>query len=170
MKISNDNIEKVLDKLTASTRSPRRRFSAENSWKILESKLFAHRMKRRFWLRTASAAAVVLLCVASWATYRALSFEPAPPVAVSTETHSITPARQREIMVFRQQPLEEIILQLSQTFHKVIRIDNDSLKSYRMTATFNPGEDLTDILELLKGAGSFEYREVNDTIIITKLN
>lgn len=73
-------------------------------------------------------------------------------------------------MVFSQQPLEEIVLQLSKTFHKVIRIDNDSLKNYRMTATFGPGEELTEILDLLKEAGSFQYKESNDTIVITKLN
>lgn len=170
MKVNNENFEKVLEKLISSTRSPRGRFSAESSWKILESRLFARRIRRRFWLRTASAAAVVLLCVASWAAYHALSFEPAPPAAIATESRSVAPVRQREAMVFSQQPLEEIVLQLSKTFHKVIRIDNDSLKNYRMTATFGPGEELTEILDLLKEAGSFQYKESNDTIVITKLN
>ena len=39
-----------------------------------------------------------------------------------------------------------------------------------MTATFGPGEELTEILDLLKEAGSFQYKESNDTIVITKLN
>lgn len=57
MKVNNENFDKVLNKLVASTRSPRGRFTAENSWRLLESRL----LKRR----TASAAAVVLLCVTS---------------------------------------------------------------------------------------------------------
>lgn len=170
MKVNNENLEKILEKLISSTRSPRRRFSAENSWQILESKLFARRIKRRLWLRTASAAAIVLLCVASWAAYHALSFKPASPAAIVTESQSAVPVKQREVMVFSQQPLEEIVLQLSKTFHKVIRIENDSLKNYRMTATFGPDEEPAEILDLLKEAGNFQYKESNDTITITKLN
>ena len=75
-----------------------------------------------------------------------------------------------EVLIFRQQPLEEIALRLSQTFHRAIRIDDDSLRNYRMTATFNSDESLTVILDLLKEAGKFDYEESNDTIVITKLN
>lgn len=39
MKVNNENFDKVLNKLVASTRSPRGRFTAENSWKLLESRL-----------------------------------------------------------------------------------------------------------------------------------
>lgn len=68
MKVNNENFDKVLNKLVASTRSPRGRFTAENSWKLLESRLLKRRSMKRFWMRTASAAAVVLLCVTSWAS------------------------------------------------------------------------------------------------------
>lgn len=67
MKVNNENFDKVLNKLVASTRSPRGRFTAENSWRLLESRLLKRRSMKRFWMRTASAAAVVLLCVTSWA-------------------------------------------------------------------------------------------------------
>ena len=63
MKVNNENFDKVLNKLVASTRSPRGRFTAENSWRLLESRLLKRRSMKRFWMRTASAAAVVLLCV-----------------------------------------------------------------------------------------------------------
>lgn len=36
MEPSHDHIEKTLDKLVASTRSPRGRYSASESWKLLE--------------------------------------------------------------------------------------------------------------------------------------
>lgn len=65
MKVNNENFDKVLNKLVASTRSPRGRFTAENSWRLLESRLLKRRSMKRFWMRTASAAAVVLLCVTS---------------------------------------------------------------------------------------------------------
>lgn len=58
MKVNNENFDKVLNKLVASTRSPRGRFTAENSWKLLESRLLKRRSMKRFWMRTASAAAV----------------------------------------------------------------------------------------------------------------
>jgi len=170
MKDNNENLERTLDKLIASTRSPKGKYLAENSWQLLENRLFIRRIKRRFRLRAVSAAAVVFLCVASWATYHALSFEPASSVPVSAEMGTIAPSEQREVMTFRQQPLEEIALQLSKTFHKVIQINNDTLKNYRITATFGPEESLREILDLLKGTGHFEYKESNDTIIITKLN
>lgn len=56
MKVNNENFDKVLNKLVASTRSPRGRFTAENSWRLLESRLLKRRSMKRFWMRTASAA------------------------------------------------------------------------------------------------------------------
>ena len=76
MKVNNENFDKVLNKLVASTRSPRGRFTAENSWRLLESRLLKRRSMKRFWMRTASAAAVVLLCVTSWAAYQFLYVAP----------------------------------------------------------------------------------------------
>lgn len=169
MKTDNDPIEKVLDKLIASTRSPRGRFSAANSWKLLEARMKKQRIRRTLWMRAASAAAVVLLCVASWAMYHALTLTPASP-APATEAPAPRPEETRSTLVFRQQPLQEIVSELSRTFHTDIRIEDDSLKNYRMTATFDARESLTEILDLLKEAGNFEYKQTNDHIIITKLD
>ena len=131
MKVNNENFDKVLNRLVASTRSPRGRFTAENSWKLLESRLLKRRSMKRFWMRTASAA----------------------------------------VLTFDQQPLQEIVRQLSETFRTDIRIEGDSLKNYHMTATFREGESLTEILDLLKDAGNFTYKKENNTIILTtKLN
>lgn len=49
MKVNNENFDKVLNKLVASTRSPRGRFTAENSWRLLESRLLKRRSMKRFW-------------------------------------------------------------------------------------------------------------------------
>lgn len=292
MKVNNNDIDKVLNKLIASTRSPRGRFTAQNSWKLLEKQLFARRNRRLLWMRVASAAAVVLLCMAGWLAYDA--WRPAPMLMVSTlaETRTVVlpdqtkvtlnrystlsyPERFKEkrrkvhlqgeayfevakdakhpfivkaeavrvkvlgthfnveaypgdaevrttllegsvavslkgenqrlvlapnesavynkekrtlvqeaapgakneilwrkgIILFDQLPLHEIVRQLSNAFQTDIRIDDPQLQNYRMTATFDTSEDLTQILDLLKNAGNFNYKKENNTITLTtKLN
>lgn len=172
MKANNDNFDKILDRLVASTRSPRGRFSADNSWKLLERRLLKRRSLKRFWQRTASAAAVVLFCVTSWAAYHFLYVMPQRNAApAATVQPAAAPEMTRSILTFDQQPLEEIARQLSETFHTEIRVEGESLKAYRMTATFHRGESLTEILDLLTEAGGFTYRKENKTIILTtKLN
>lgn len=171
MKVNNENIDKVLNKLIASTRSPRGRYSAENSWKQLEMRMQKRRSLRKLWLRVASAAAVVVFCVASWAAYNAIYPTTHKSAPMPAETEAKAPIVRRDILIFHQQTLEEITRQLSKTFHTEIKIEDDSLKNYRMTATFQDGEDLTQILDLLKNAaGNFTYKQTNKTIIITKLN
>ena len=131
MKVNNENFDKVLNKLVASTRSPRGRFTAENSWKLLESRLLKRRSMKRFWMRTASAAAVVLLCVTSWAAYQFLYVAPQRE-AIPTEAVHTTEETQviHSVLTFDQQPLQEIVRQLSETFRTDIRIEGDSLKNY----------------------------------------
>ena len=90
-------------------------------------------------------------------------------------TETVQPAEAPEgirgILAFDQQPLEEIARQLSETFRTEIRVEGESLKAYRMTATFREGESLTEILDLLTEAGGFTYKKENNVIIlITKLN
>lgn len=292
MKVNNNDIDKVLNKLIASTRSPRGRFTAQNSWKLLEKQLFARRNRRLLWMRVASVAAVVLLCMAGWYAYEA--WRPASMQMVSTlaETRTVVlpdqtkvtlnrystlsyPERFKEkrrkvhlqgeayfevakdakhpfivkaeavrvkvlgthfnveaypgdaevrttllegsvavslkgenqrlvlapnesaiynkekgtlvqeaapgakneilwrkgIILFDQLPLHEITRQLSNAFQTDIRIDDPQLQNYRMTGTFDTNEDLTQILDLLKNAGNFNYKKENNTITLTtKLN
>ena len=169
--MSAQDFDKVLNKLIASTRSPRGRFAAKDSWKLLEERLLARKKRRMFWLRMTSSAAVVLLCLASWAAYHVLSPEPVQPRPAETHTAPAPAWQQKEILYFEQQTLQEIAQRLSGVFGKKIIINDDSLRNYRMTGTFDTSEGLTEILDLLKGAArNFDYTETNDTIIITKLN
>lgn len=70
MEPSHDHIEKTLDKLVASTRSPRGRYSAPKSWKLLQRRIVSPRTKRlRLFRLTGAVAASVLLCLASWFIY-----------------------------------------------------------------------------------------------------
>ena len=110
--------------------------------------------------------------VTSWAAYQFLYVAP-PREAIPTEAIHTTEETQviHSVLTFDQQPLQEIVRQLSETFRTDIRIEGDSLKNYHMTATFREGESLTEILDLLKDAGNFTYKKENNTIILTtKLN
>ena len=69
MKYTDRELEDILNKLIASTRSPRGRFSAASSYPQLEKKL-NFRNRRLYLTRTfAAAAAVVLLCLSVWTAY-----------------------------------------------------------------------------------------------------
>lgn len=73
---------------------------------------------------------------------------------------------------FRSQPLREIVRQLANTYQTDIRIADPTLAEYRLTATFDIGEGLTYILDLLQAAAGFTYQQANNHTIIlqTKLN
>ncbi|GAE16078.1 FecR family protein [Bacteroides pyogenes] len=69
MKYSDAELEKILEKLIDSTRSPRKQFSAAAGYPRIEKKLF-HR-KRRQWLGNglAIAASVALVCLSAWMVF-----------------------------------------------------------------------------------------------------
>lgn len=159
MKVNNENFDKVLNKLVASTRSPRGRFTAENSWRLLESRLLKRRSRSPALCNELGSLSVLIV---------APPREAIPTEAIhTTEETQVIPS----VLTFDQQPLQEIVRQLSETFRTDIRIEGDSLKNYHMTATFREGESLTEILDLLKDAGNFTYKKENNTIILTtKLN
>ena len=291
MTLENDNFDKILEQLVASTRSPRGRFSAKNSWKILERRISPASGKIKFLRIAGSVAASILICLASWYTYdyiqsgtiqtistlaeirditlpdqsvvtlnrySTLSFPsrfrgakrevrltgeayfdvekdtrhpfivkaesvnvqvlgtqfnveayPEDPeikttliegsVAVSIPEenrrivlspnesaiynrlqkslqHEINPKSSNDIVcrnghfLFDYLPLQEITRQLSHAFNVKIEITDPELRSYHIRANFTNGESLEEMLELLKGAGNFNYTITNNTIIIsTKL-
>lgn len=81
MKYTDRELEEILNKLIASTRSPRGRFSAASSYPQLEKKLKFHH-HRLYPVRTfAAAAAVVLLCLSVWTAYLYMQ-----PVSIQTVT------------------------------------------------------------------------------------
>ena len=81
MKYTDRELEEILNKLIASTRSPRGRFSAAASYPQLEKKLKFH-YRRLYPVRTfAAAAAVVLLCLSVWTAYLYMQ-----PVSIQTVT------------------------------------------------------------------------------------
>ncbi len=89
MKYTETELEKTLNKLIASTRSPRGRFSAAASYPQLERMLKAH-SRRLVLVRTSAAAAVALLCLSVWTAY--LYMQPVAMQTVSTlaETRTVS--------------------------------------------------------------------------------
>ena len=83
-----DPFETLLDRLVASTRSPRGRFSAARSWPLLQSRLKRTSLRRTLWMRVAGAAAIVLLCVAGWQAYEQLRPVEMMTVTAQAETRS----------------------------------------------------------------------------------
>ena len=287
----NANFDKILEQLVDSTRSPRGRFSAKNSWKILERRISPASGKIKFLRIAGSVAASILICLASWYTYdyiqsgtiqtistlaeirgitlpdqsvvtlnrySTLSFpsrfrgakrevrltgeayfdvekdtrhpfmvkaesvnvqvlgtqfnveaypedpeikttliEGSDAVSIPEENrrivlspnesaiynrlqkslqHEINPKSSNDIVwrnghfLFDYLPLQEITRQLSHAFNVKIEITDPELRSYHIRANFTNGESLEEMLELLKGAGNFNYTITNNTIIIsTKL-
>lgn len=68
--------------------------------------------------------------------------------------------------IFNNLPLQEIARQLSNSFGVNIRIDDEALRNYCLTARFADGEDLEQMLDLLKQTGQFDYSRNNHQIII----
>ncbi len=99
-----EEFEKILEKLVASTRSPKGRFSREESWKILESRLYRLR-NRRLPLRLMQVAAAAVCCVLGWWTYEWLA--PVPQVTVSTlaETRTVNLPDDSKVLLNRYSSL-----------------------------------------------------------------
>ncbi len=64
-----ENFDTLLERLVASTRSPRGRYSKEHTWPLLQARLRKQRLLRTWWRSMARAAAVALLCLAGWQIY-----------------------------------------------------------------------------------------------------
>ncbi len=101
-----DPFETLLDRLAASTRSPRGRFSAARSWPLLQTRLKRRTMKRTLWMRVAgAAAAVVLLCVAGWQAYEQLRPVEMMTVTAQAETRTVVLPDRTEVVLNRHSTL-----------------------------------------------------------------
>ena len=81
-KHTDTEFEKILNKLVASTRSPRGCFSAKESYPELERRLKSYTRRLALARTFPAAAAVILLCLSVWATYSYM--QPAAMQTVST--------------------------------------------------------------------------------------
>ena len=76
--------------------------------------------------------------------------------------------RLREAMTFQQVPLQQIVEELNQTFASDIRIADEELKDYHITATFSVDETLDTILDLLQRVANLQIVRQGQTILIKK--
>lgn len=162
--------EEILVLLARSTRSPRGKYTKENTWPLLERRLREQTSRLRWrWLqRAAASVAVILMFVVGWAMYTTL-IKPAliKPAASMEET----PASQMQVrgaMTFQQVPLQQIVEELNQTFASDVRIADEELKDYRITATFSGDETLDTILDILQRVANLQIVHQGPTIIIKK--
>lgn len=80
--------EEILNRLIASTRSPRGRFSAAESYPKLVARLHAYHRQRTLVRFCSAAAAVVILCLSAWAAYLYIDSATIQTVSTLAETRS----------------------------------------------------------------------------------
>lgn len=68
--------------------------------------------------------------------------------------------------IFNHLPLQEIVRELSNSFGVEIKIEDEALYNYHLTARFSNGESLEEILHLLQQGRDFEYKRNEKGIII----
>jgi len=87
------------------------------------------------------------------------------------ETEALNEISWREgKLIFNDKTLLEITEDLSNYFNRKIDINNQSLKAYKLTAYFEQGETIEEILNILQRAANFNWGEVNGTITISPKN
>jgi ferric-dicitrate binding protein FerR (iron transport regulator) len=99
----------------------------------------------------------------------------ATPIAVltnmlyyGTDSSSVETSWTKNELVFNDEPLEKIALNLERWFSVQINIANESLKKVRYTATLEEDDKLEDFLEALKIAEGFHYSIKNKEVIISR--
>lgn len=73
MSDNNKDIDKVIDLLANATKSPRGKYSASETYKILEKIIFGKNKRLTLYRTIASAAAVAVICLLGWGIYQTQS-------------------------------------------------------------------------------------------------
>ena len=95
------DLEHLLERLVASTRSPRGRFSAASSWVLLERRLHLGR-RCLWWTKVAAVAVVALVCLAGgWWMYESLRPVAMQTVSTLAETRTVTLPDHTEVTLNR---------------------------------------------------------------------
>ncbi len=88
-----------------------------------------------------------------------------------TETAAVDEISWREgKLIFNDKTLQEITENLSNYFNRKIEINSQPLKTYKLTAWFEHGETIEEILNVLQPAAGFNWHDENGTITITSLH
>lgn len=96
-------------------------------------------------------------------------------IAVLTKMHyygsdssSVETSWTKSQLVFNDEPLNKIALNLERWFNVQIRIENESLKLQKYTATLVEEDKLEDFLEALRLAEGFRYSIKNKEVVISR--
>ncbi len=89
MKHTDTELEKILNKLIDSTRSPKGRFSAISSYPLLEKKLSRHTRYLTLTRTFSGVAAALLLCISIWAAFQYIQSSMIQTVSTLAETRTL---------------------------------------------------------------------------------
>jgi transmembrane sensor len=108
-------------------------------------------------------------------TYKKQKRDEETPIAVLTNMHyygtdssSVETSWTKNQLVFNDEPLDKIALNLEQWFNVRITITNESLKKEKYTATVEEEDKLEDFLEALKLAEGFHYSIKDREVVISR--
>jgi ferric-dicitrate binding protein FerR (iron transport regulator) len=97
------------------------------------------------------------------------------PIAVITKMHyygtdssAIETSWTKNELVFNNERLDKIVLNLERWFKIKIIIKDESLKRERFTIPIKEEDKLKDVLDALKGAEGFDYSIKNKEVIINR--
>ena len=108
-------------------------------------------------------------------TYKKEKRDEETPIAVLTnmryygaDSSSVETSWTKNQLVFTDEPLDKIALNLERWFNVRITIVNESLKKEKYTATIEEDDKLEDFLEALKLTAGFHYSIKNKEVIISR--
>ena len=85
-----------------------------------------------------------------------------------TDSSSVETSWTKNELVFNDEPLDKIALNLERWFNVRVTIVNESLKKERYTATIEEDDKLENFLEALKLAEGFHYTIKNKEVVISR--
>lgn len=113
--------------------------------------------------------------VATSVNYKKQKRDEETPIAVLTNMHyygtdssSVETSWTKNELVFNDEPLDKIALNLERWFNVRITVTNESLKKEKYTATLEENDKLEDFLEALRLTEGFHYSIKNKEVIISR--
>jgi len=113
--------------------------------------------------------------VDTFSSYKRLKHDEEAPIAVLTNMHyygadssTVETSWTKNELVFNDEPLEKIALNLERWFNVQVTIINESLKKEKFAATIEEGDKLEDFLEALKIAEGFHYSIKDREVVISR--
>lgn len=104
--MESDNMKEIIDRLATSTRSPRGKYAAKESWKLLEQRIHPHVAKRRMQIRMAlSVAASLLLLFVGYSVARYMYDTSVQTVSTQAGVLEITLPDSSKVMLNRYSSL-----------------------------------------------------------------